>query len=714
MTPSLGASSGATRYRFQRRIAIGGMAELYLGEAVAAGGVRKQVALKQILPQYSSDAEFVEMFLTEARLASTLQHPNIVQTYDVVQVRGQYAIIMEFLEGMDLQEFRRVLAAQKQALSIAQVLHVADRALAALHYAHERKGPDGEPLGLVHRDISPHNLFVTRDGGVKLIDFGVAKAAKHLTNTKSGVLKGKVLYMSPEHCQGLEVDGRTDVFSVGTMLYRLITGKYPHQGRNAYDTMRAIVKDQPVPPSTHQPGVPAGLDAIVLKALEKRVEDRYQTARDMQRDLADVIRSENMFVHDAEFAQFVENALAQHPLDQDPRDLENLPSDLVIGLEPIAEFLNEDSDLDAPTEEVKKRRTFIDNESAILERHRDVWLLRLRGPIDERLDVKPLVALISNTLVVDTQQVTGVTSFGIRALLELFDEARSRTDAIFHRNASPMFLEQASMVHGLLGGGRVLSFALPYLDTDTGEDFRLYVEGEEAAAVIRTMEPPVPDGRNAEFDDDMAEYIFFSRQFEQASPPHVAEALAVLGRGDLVLEVEKQIDGTGTQIWIRRPLSKGFRWKQLRGLEGAVRLDLSGVTSWEGVNSFVDTLSLDAEDLQNLTVVSAPGAVAAAIAAVPELAEKLTFETVRLQVPCRRCRVPRQVLVQPAPGVPIDQLAVPPGESCDRCGTSLSPEPAPPPSPAARRALPWSIGFVVLLSAAALAAGVLLYVMVAR
>ena len=178
------------------------MAELYEAEALGAGGVTKRVAIKRVLPRYANDAAFIAMFAEEARVASTLHHANIIQTLNVIENEGQLLLVMELLDGLDLLQFCRRLHRQGVSPEIGLLLHIIDRVLAALHYAHERTTPEGRPLGVVHRDVSPQNVFVTIHG-VKLLDFGVSKAESLLDRgNSSGVIKGKVLYLSPEQCLG--------------------------------------------------------------------------------------------------------------------------------------------------------------------------------------------------------------------------------------------------------------------------------------------------------------------------------------------------------------------------------------------------------------------------------------------------------------------------------------------------------------------------------
>ncbi|MEQ1508458.1 MAG: serine/threonine-protein kinase, partial [Myxococcota bacterium] len=334
-------ASAIQRYRFVRRLATGGMAEVYVAEAIGVAGVTRRVALKRILPNHAKDAAFVTMFLNEARVASTLQHPHIVQTYDVIDDRGEYYIAMELLEGLTLLELRqrlqqRIVDGRPVAPTPGQALYIVDRVLAGLHYAHERTTPDDRPMNIVHRDVSPHNVFLTHDGNVKLLDFGVAKVEALLGReaTASGVVKGKVLYMAPEQCQGLDVDRRADLYAVGALLYVLLTGQHPFRGSNPYDTMRAIIYSEPPPPSSFAPAIGPALDPIVARAMAKAPGDRYPSAREMQRAIAAVVRERGWFVTDLDFAAFVESiAPRSAAVDADTR---NLPDDLVIGDHPTS------------------------------------------------------------------------------------------------------------------------------------------------------------------------------------------------------------------------------------------------------------------------------------------------------------------------------------------------------------------------------------------
>ena len=212
-------------YVVLKRVAIGGMAEIFLARREGMGGFDRLVVLKRILPEYAHDPEFVRMFLNEARIAATLHHSNIVQVHGIGEEHGQVFFAMEFLHGEDLS---RVLSRANQIGRPPQldgVLTIASAVCAGLHYAHERTGPDGTSLGIVHRDVSPHNVFVTYDGSIKLLDFGIAKASTSFGKTRTGVLKGKVAYMSPEQAYSQPVDRRSDIFCMGILLWELTTGR---------------------------------------------------------------------------------------------------------------------------------------------------------------------------------------------------------------------------------------------------------------------------------------------------------------------------------------------------------------------------------------------------------------------------------------------------------------------------------------------------------
>ena len=273
------------RYQLLRKIAVGGMAEIYLARVTGAAGFEKQVVVKRILPQLAEDDEFYQMFLDEARIAATLQHPNVVQIFDVQEAGGEHFIAMEYLDGADLLTVRRILAERRQGLPIQHSVYIVSGVAAGLHYAHEKLGLDGQPLRIVHRDVTPQNVLLTRDGGVKLVDFGIAKATNRMSSTGLGTLKGKLAYMSPEQVRYEPVDRRSDIYSLGIILFELTTGRRLYRGLTELEIIQQVA-ETPVPaPSSILAGYPAELEAIVLRALARDPAARFQTALELQREL---------------------------------------------------------------------------------------------------------------------------------------------------------------------------------------------------------------------------------------------------------------------------------------------------------------------------------------------------------------------------------------------------------------------------------------------
>ena len=282
-TPDTGAG-GFGKYRLIAELGHGGMAEVFLAIASGPAGFNKLVVLKQIRDQLADDPEFLAMFLDEARLAARLNHPNVVQTNEVGEDGRRYFIAMEYLEGQPLNRVVQRLAKDGQ-LTLAMHVRILIDALAGLHYAHELADFDGTPLQVVHRDATPHNIFVTYAGQVKVVDFGIAKALGSSAETRAGVLKGKVSYMAPEQALGEKVDRRADVFAVGIMLWEALAGRRPFKGQNDVVILQKLVAGEIPSPGTVREDIPELLEAICMKALARDKEERFATAEDMQRAL---------------------------------------------------------------------------------------------------------------------------------------------------------------------------------------------------------------------------------------------------------------------------------------------------------------------------------------------------------------------------------------------------------------------------------------------
>jgi serine/threonine protein kinase len=254
------------------------MGELLLARASAPGGVQKLVAIKRVRPEYASDPTFVTMFLNEARLAATLDHPNVVRTYDLAEDDGNFFMVMEYLHGESLGRLLNAGGSAGEAIPLVHVLTIALGIAAGLHCAHERRGVDGRRLDIVHRDLSPGNVFITYEGGVKLLDFGIAKATSRTSITLGPMRKGKVSYMSPEQCVGADVDRRSDIFALGVVAWELCTRRRLFRGDNEFAIMNQITTVDAPSPRDHVPDLPLELCEIIARALRRDREERFQTA----------------------------------------------------------------------------------------------------------------------------------------------------------------------------------------------------------------------------------------------------------------------------------------------------------------------------------------------------------------------------------------------------------------------------------------------------
>lgn len=273
------------RYILDRKIAAGGMAEVFLARQSGPGGFEKICVIKRMLPTLSEDDQFVRMFLDEAKLAAYLNHPHIAQIFDFGQLEGTYYLAMEYVPGSTLRQIVKEHTRKGVFIPVHLVAKLVAQSAIALDYAHCATDTDGTPLNIIHRDVSPQNILLGNTGVVKLIDFGVAKAASASVKTAAGMIKGKFAYMSPEQLRGRPLDKRSDIYALGFVLYELLAGSRAIQGANDAAMMDAALKRKFDPIEARRPDVPAALRDIVVKALQKEREDRYANAADMSADL---------------------------------------------------------------------------------------------------------------------------------------------------------------------------------------------------------------------------------------------------------------------------------------------------------------------------------------------------------------------------------------------------------------------------------------------
>jgi serine/threonine-protein kinase len=277
------------RYRVIEKLASGGMAEVFRAESAGLEGFKKQVAIKRVLPHLSEKKKFISMFLDEARLSAHLSHSNCVQVFDIGVGDNAYFIVMEYVDGADLKAVLETLKKQGRELPVEEAVFICIKICEGLCYAHELTDSEGRPFAVVHRDVSPPNVLMTRHGEIKIVDFGLAKASSQLEKSEPGIIKGKFSYLSPEAALGKDVDHRTDIFAVGILLWEMLAGRRLFLGDTDFATVK-LVQQAAVPPlSKANPKVTADLERIVNKSLARDPAQRYQSARDFAVALNDYL-----------------------------------------------------------------------------------------------------------------------------------------------------------------------------------------------------------------------------------------------------------------------------------------------------------------------------------------------------------------------------------------------------------------------------------------
>jgi eukaryotic-like serine/threonine-protein kinase len=278
-------SDAQQRYRVLERLASGGMAEVFVAESAGIEGFKKRVAIKRVLPHLSEKKRFISMFLDEARLSAQLSHSNCVQVFDIGVGDNTYFIVMEYVDGADLKGVIDFLKNNGRTFPVEIATLIAVRICEGLAYAHELTGPDGAQLEIVHRDMSPPNVLITKHGEVKIVDFGLAKASSQLEKSEPGIIKGKFSYLSPEAARGEDVDQRTDIFAVGIILWELLSGKRLFLGDSDFATVQQVQRATVPSLATVRNDVPPELERILQRSLAQDPKNRYASARDLGRDL---------------------------------------------------------------------------------------------------------------------------------------------------------------------------------------------------------------------------------------------------------------------------------------------------------------------------------------------------------------------------------------------------------------------------------------------
>ena len=303
-------SQSQQRYRVIEKLEAGGMAEVFRAESEGLQGFKKQVAIKRVLPHLSEKKKFISMFLDEARLCAQLTHSNCVQVFDIGVGDNAYFIVMEFVDGANLKSVAENLKKkQGRDMPLEVSAFLAAEICKGLDYAHNLKDSSGVDLHIVHRDMSPPNVLITKYGEVKIVDFGLAKASSQLEKSEPGIIKGKFSYLSPEAALGQDVDPRTDVFAVGIILWELLTGKRLFLGDTDFQTVKQVQEAKVPSVRSHNPQVPPELERVVNKSLARDPKERYQTARELAQDLTRFLFQYGKPVSSFDLAQIVEGVI---------------------------------------------------------------------------------------------------------------------------------------------------------------------------------------------------------------------------------------------------------------------------------------------------------------------------------------------------------------------------------------------------------------------
>jgi eukaryotic-like serine/threonine-protein kinase len=302
------------KYLLLERINVGGMAEVFIAKAFGVEGFERFLAIKKILPTMAEDQEFITMFIDEARVSVQLNHANIVHIHELGKYEETYYIAMEYVAGRDLRTILERYRRRKEIMPTAQAVYVSSKMCEGLDYAHRKKDARGQDLAIIHRDVSPQNILVSYEGEVKVIDFGIAKAANRAQKTQAGILKGKFGYMSPEQVRGMPIDRRSDIFAVGVILYEMLTGEKLFVGESDFSTLEKVRNAEVPLPRQFNPNIPAGLEKVVLKALAREPEERYQWASDLQEDLMKFLLAGDAIYSGKHLASFMKEAFAEDML----------------------------------------------------------------------------------------------------------------------------------------------------------------------------------------------------------------------------------------------------------------------------------------------------------------------------------------------------------------------------------------------------------------
>jgi eukaryotic-like serine/threonine-protein kinase len=552
-------------YELLEVIGEGGMADVYLGIKKSISNIRNFYAVKVVKPAHVRDERFSRMFLDEARVMASIRHPNLVTLHDMLVHDGQYLIVMEYLKGLDGRRLLGRSGNARQPVPVEVALNIVYQACIGLHYAHEAKSIEGDPLQLVHRDISPHNLFITFDGYVKVLDFGIAKSEIQEEETRSGFLKGKIPYLSPEQCTSdAPIDRRTDVYALGVVLYELLTGRRPFEGRNEIQVIQAIIGNDAASPAYHAPGLSADVCEVVLKALAKRPADRYADCDALRDALSRVAVKHQWMLSERTLASYLEQSHGDYKAALEAR---------LVGLLSSTGD-NPESLLEVPYEDRSVQRMTLGPDClGAMSQSGEFIGYKLSGQLRESFDFGPLVDRHNSTVILDLAGITRLTSFGIRQWLMLLPKLRESNKRVLLNRLSVAMANQMVTIPAMTEGTQILSMMVPFHCSSCAHQFDAVVRAGEFIPMVIKCVRCESDAANFDEDDSYLSPLRHGKVADEMLKSFVEELERVdemASRG----AVEKHITAERTEINLQGDVPSSTRWDRLiAGVEGELRVE---------------------------------------------------------------------------------------------------------------------------------------------
>lgn len=655
-----------TEFEILGKIASGGMAEVFAAYARTGTGAERLVAIKQMAPEYANNVDYVDMFLNEGRVIASLNHPNIVQMYDMGIRDGAPYLMMEYLRGFSLQAIQQSKLSRNQPFTLANLIAVGRAVCGGLQHAHDAQDLTGRTLNIVHRDVSPHNIILTGGGELKLIDFGVAQAQWEGHQTRAGVLKGKIRYMAPEQVRARAVDRRTDVYAVGVVLFELATGRSPYvivDDASDYGCMMAIGEGRIHEMHALRPALPLAFVELVRKAMALEPDDRFVSAEAVATELADIAQQHGLDASLSELTKWVaanmgtapepwRGALRMRASGKIAIPTPTLWADPEIATISVAP--NDTVDPFAPK------------------------TVTLPARIDDDFDGRELAASLANSAILDAIAVTRITASGTAHWMAMLAAVAAMTPppSLYLARCSLPLLTEIATVAGFAGRARLVSFVAAYHCERCGAESQRVVDVERNRTVLAQRQMPTnrctacgKDGNanDAEFYADAVQ-----RWLHESLPPAVRDEVDRLQAsvsdhaGSLI---QKVVLPHETRLLLTRKPTSTVSWpKYLDGIEGSLTFDLQGITLDTNEQASLLAAFANPNGATRIAVERCPPALASQLRSNPRI------DVVSLSVSrwCPHCNVARTAVIA------VGTLSV---AHCSVCAALLQ-DPQPDPLPA--------------------------------